>query len=108
MPRTSPKSSSVYPGGAPPRIPISDALERLKDRIQYIRDIHGGTYQELAKYTGLSEKTLRNCQSTDWDPRSSTLTATDVGIASYLAEREREDAIDAGIARKRLAKINLS
>ena len=78
-----------HPDGAPPRIPIDDALERLKDRLQYIRTVHGGTYQELAEYTGLSEKTLRNCQSGDWDPRSSTLKATDIGIDRYLGIHER-------------------
>lgn len=80
---------------APPEtVPILPAIENLRRRLDYVRDVLGVRIELVALLAKLSHKALRLYRSEKWNPSLSTLLQVDQTLQKHIPTLIQEKADD--------------
>jgi hypothetical protein len=80
--RSKPDGSALPP--LPETVPIEPAVENLRLRLDYVRDVLGLRIELVALLASLSHKALRIYRSEKWNPSLSTLVLVDQTLQKHL------------------------
>ena len=81
---TSPKADKTLPQ-PPEAMPIHPAVENLRQRLDYVRDVLGLRIELVSLMANLSHKALRLYRSEKWNPSLSTLVQVDQTLQKHMA-----------------------
>jgi hypothetical protein len=78
----------------PETIPIQPAIENLRLRLDYVRDVLGLRIELVSLLANLSHKALRLYRSDKWNPSLSTLVQVDQTLQKHIAAwvKDKNDA----------------
>ena len=81
----SPKTDGQTLPQPPAAIPIQPAVENLRQRLDYVRDVLGLRIELVSLMANLSHKALRLYRSDKWNPSLSTLVQVDQTLQKHMA-----------------------
>jgi hypothetical protein len=81
----SPKAADQTLPQPPEAMPIHPAVENLRQRLDYVRDVLGLRIELVSLMANLSHKALRLYRSDKWNPSLSTLVQVDQTLQKHMA-----------------------
>ena len=90
----SPKPDGKALPQPPEAIAIQPAIENLRQRLDYVRDVLGLRIELVSLLANLSHKALRLYRSEKWNPSLSTLVQVDQTLQKHMAAwvKDKNDA----------------